>query len=59
MFLYAPIIVLGSLDNLSGLRIADPPGNGQLQGLAQKIRELLLDGNSNLLRYLQYSQYPL
>jgi len=59
MFLYTPIIVLGSLDGLSGLRIPDPPGNGQLQGLAQKTRELLLDGNSSLLRYIQYSQYPL
>ena len=59
MLIYAPIIVPGSLDNLSGLRIPDPPGKGQLQELAQKTRELLLDGNSNLFRYIWYSQYSL
>lgn len=43
----APIIVLGSLDHLGGLQIPDPPGNGQLQELAHKTHELLLDGNRN------------
>jgi len=52
MLLYTLFIILGSLDNLSGLRIPDPPGDGQLQALAQKTRELLIDGNCNLLRYI-------
>ena len=47
-----PIIVPDSLDNLSGLRIPNPTGNGQLQELATKTRELLIDGNSNFLRYI-------
>ena len=56
--LYAPIIVPGSLDNLSGLQIPDPPGNGQLQELAHKTRELLMDGNGHSLRYIRCSDYP-
>jgi len=58
--LYAPIIVPASLDNLSGLRIPDPgpPGNGQLQELAHKTRELFMDGNSHSLRYIWCSNYP-
>ena len=48
--LCAPIIVPGSLDNLSGLRIPDSPGNGQLQGLVDKTRELLVDGDIKSLR---------
>ena len=49
--LYAPIILLGSLDNLSRLRIPDLPGNGHLQDLVTKTRELLIDGNSNSFKY--------
>lgn len=45
--LYPPIIILGSLDGLRGLRIPHQSGNGQLQELAQKILELLVDGNNN------------
>ena len=48
--LYAPIIVPGSLDDLCGLQIADQAVNGQLQKLAHKTHELLMDGNSNPLR---------
>jgi hypothetical protein len=50
--------VPGSLDNLSGLQFSDPLGNGQLQELADKTRELLMDGNSNPLRYIWCSKYP-
>jgi len=56
--LYAPIIIPGSLDNLSGLQIPDQPVNGQLQELAHKTRELLIDGNVNSLRYTWCSKYP-
>jgi len=45
-------MVPGSLDNLSGLQIPDQPVNGQLQELAHKTHELLMDGNSNPLRYI-------
>jgi len=56
--LYVTIIVPGSLDNLSGLQIADQPVNGQLHELAHKTHELLMDGNSNPLRYILCSKYP-
>ena len=58
MSLYVPIIVPGSLDNLSGLHIPDQPVNGTLQELAHKTHELLMDGNGSPLRYLWCSNYP-
>ena len=54
-----PILIPGSLGQLSGLRVPDPPGDGQLQKLAHEIGNVLNAGNNNSSRYLLLFSIPM